>query len=122
VEDEGFVTVQDYSKLLIVWTTGDKDVALNMVFMYTINSKLHDWWKDVVLLIWGSSTMLSARDKEIQERIAAAQKEGVRVIACKRCAENLHVVQELERLGIEVFYTGQFLTDWLKSGERILTV
>lgn len=116
------MAAQDYSKLLIVWTTGDKDVALNMVFMYTINSKLHGWWKDVVLLIWGSSTRLSAQDKEIHERIASAKKEGVRVIACKRCAENLHVVQELERLGIEVFYTGEFLTDWLKSGERILTI
>jgi hypothetical protein len=122
VEEWGVVVVQGYSKLLIVWTSGDRDVALNMVFMYAINSKLQGWWKDVVLLIWGSSTRLSAQDKEIQERIASAQKEGVRVIACKRCAENLHVVEELERLGIEVFYTGEFLTDWLKSGERILTI
>ena len=116
------MVAQAYSKLLIVWTTGDKDVALNMVFMYAINSKLHGWWKDVVLLIWGSSSNMSAKDKDIQQRIAAAKKEGVRVIACKRCAENLHVVEELERLGIEVFYTGEFLTDWLRSGERILTI
>ena len=112
---------QNYSKLLIVWATGDKDVALNMVLTYAINSKLHDWWKEVVLLIWGSSSRLSAQDKEIQQRIASAQNEGVRVIACKKCAENMHVVQELEQLGVEVFYTGEFLTNWLKSGEQVLT-
>jgi len=116
------VTTQEYSKLLIVWATGDKDVALNMVFMYAINSRLHDWWKEVVLLIWGSSSGLSAQDSEVQSKIASAKKEGVRVIACKKCAENLHVVEELEKLGVEVFYTGEFLTNWLKSGERVLTI
>jgi hypothetical protein len=46
----------------------------------------------------------------------------VRVIACRKCAENLYVVEELEKLGVEVFYTGEFLTNWLKSGERVLTI
>jgi len=27
------------SKLLVVWTSGDRDVAMNMVFMYTYNAK-----------------------------------------------------------------------------------
>ena len=27
-------------KLVVVWTSGDREVALKMVFMYTINSKL----------------------------------------------------------------------------------
>ena len=115
------VTTQ-HSKLLILWTTGDKDVALNMVFMYAINSKLKGWWDEVVLLVWGSSSRLASQDKEVQSQIAAALKAGVRMIACKQCAENLHVAEALERLGIEVFYTGQFLTDWLKTGERILSM
>ncbi|MBN1830064.1 MAG: DsrE family protein [Deltaproteobacteria bacterium] len=116
------MTAQDFSKLLVLWTGGDKDVALNMVFMYTINSKLKNWWGEVVLLIWGSSSKLAAVDADIQAQIATALKKGVRVIACKKCAENLGVVEQLEGLGIEVFYVGQFLTEWLKSGERVLTI
>ena len=110
------------SKLLILWTSGDRDVALHMVFMYAVNSKRFGWWKDVTLLIWGASTRLTSQDIEIQSRLKEAQKRGVRTIACKRCAMNLHVEKELKRLGVEVFYTGEFLTDWLKSGERILTI
>lgn len=116
------MTTEEYSKLLIVWATGDKDVALNMVFMYAINSKLQGWWKEVVLLIWGSSSKLAAQDSEVQSKIASAKKEGVRVIACRRCAENLHVVEQLKKLDVEVFYTGEFLTNWLKSRERVLTI
>lgn len=115
------VTTQ-HSKLLILWTTGDKDVALNMVFMYAINSKLKGWWDEVVLLVWGSSSRLASQDKEVQSQIASALKAGVRMIACRQCAENLHVAEALGRLGIEVFYTGQFLTDWMKTGERILSM
>lgn len=32
-------------ELIILWTSGDKEVALNMVFMYALNSKLNKWWK-----------------------------------------------------------------------------
>jgi hypothetical protein len=112
----------ELSRLLILWTSGDKQTALNMVFMYTINAKLYSWWDEVVLLIWGSSDRLAAEDEEVQAQIAAARKAGVRVIACRRCAENLELVEALEKLDVEVFYTGQFLTDWLKSGDRILAL
>jgi microcompartment protein CcmK/EutM len=71
------VTTQ-HSKLLILWTTGDKDVALNMVLMYAINSKLKGWWDEVVLLVWGSSSRLASQDKEVQSQIASALKAGVR--------------------------------------------
>ena len=28
----------------------------------------------------------------------------------------------LQQQGIEVFFTGQFLSDWLKSGDKVLSV
>ena len=31
------------SELVVLWTSGDRDVALKMVFMYTLNSKLKGW-------------------------------------------------------------------------------
>jgi hypothetical protein len=53
-------------ELLILWTNKDKDTAINMVFMYTENSKIKGWWKDVTLLIWGASANLVSEDKEIR--------------------------------------------------------
>ncbi len=29
--------------LVVVWTSGDREVALEIVFMYTLNSKLKGW-------------------------------------------------------------------------------
>ncbi|MCE1253230.1 MAG: DsrE family protein [Anaerolineae bacterium] len=110
------------SKLLLLWTTRDKTTALNMVFLYTINAKKHNWFDEVTLLIWGASPELVAVDEEIQAKIGEALDKGVRVIACKRCAETLDLVEKLEDLKVEVFYTGEFLSDWLKSGNSFLSV
>jgi hypothetical protein len=109
------------NKLLIVWTSGDKDVAKNMVFMYAMNSKLQIWWNDVTLLIWGPSSRLLVSDTELQEYMKQVQDAGVRVIACKQCADNYQIAPEIEKLGIEVFYTGQFLTEWIKSKEYYIS-
>lgn len=34
-------------KLNILWTTDNKETALNMVIMYATNSKIRVWWKNV---------------------------------------------------------------------------
>jgi hypothetical protein len=41
---------EDPSRLLVVWTSGDREVALKMVFMYTFNAKRLAWWDTVRLL------------------------------------------------------------------------
>jgi hypothetical protein len=110
------------SRLLVLWTSGEKETALNMVLMYTTNSKLHAWWDEVVLLVWGAASRLVAEDTDVQAGIVTARQAGVRAIACLACAQNLGVVEQLQQQGIEVFYTGQFLTEWLKSGDKVLSV
>ena len=35
------------SKLLVVWTSGDKEVAEKMVYMYTYNAKKQGWFDEV---------------------------------------------------------------------------
>lgn len=110
------------NELLILWTVADRDSAENMVFMYALNAKRNNWWERVTLLIWGGATRLIATDSSLQEALVQAQEAGVETIACKRCAEKLDVVQRLEELNIKVFYTGQFLTEWLKADKKLLTV
>lgn len=107
--------------LLIVWTSGDREVARNMVFMYAANAKKHGWWDEVTLLVWGPSQKLLTEDHQLRHELADMLELGVHIAACKACADRYAVSEDLERLGVEVFYTGQFLTDWISSAGRVIT-
>jgi len=109
-------------KLNILWTNADPVMAEKMVFMYGINSVLNHWWEEVVIIIWGSTATLAAEDPLIQEKIRQALHVGVKVSACKACAEQLGVKDKLETLGIEVRYWGEPLTELLKQDEKLLTI
>ncbi len=50
----------------IIWTSGDRDVAIKMVFMYAKNAKLKGWWNDVTMVIWGPSAKLLSQDKNFK--------------------------------------------------------
>ncbi len=113
------------NELLVLWTSADKVVAKNMVFMYTWHSKVRDWgWDDVTLLIWGASPGLLVEDDELKTELQELKDAGVKIIACRKCAENLGIVGKLEGLlgDVNVFYTGAFLTEWLKSGKKLITI
>lgn len=108
-------------KLLVVWTSGDRDVALKMVFMYTRNAKKNDWWEKVRLVVWGPSQKLLANDEELQGHIKILKDYGVEVYACIACAEMYGLTSHLHRLGIEVKGMGMPLTEMLKEGWTTLT-
>lgn len=107
--------------LNIIWSSADREVAIKMVFMYTHNSKLRHWWKTVRLIVWGPSAKLLAEDPELQLHIESMLGAGVLICACKKCADELGVSESLSKMGIEVKYMGEPLTDILKSGEKVLT-
>ena len=109
-------------ELFVLWTSGDREVALGMVFMYTLNSKLRGWWEDVTLIVWGASTRLLAEDEELQGRVRQMIEAGIDVVACVACAEMFGATKVLEDLGIEVKPMGQPLSQLLKAGKTLLTV
>ncbi|MFC1528928.1 DsrE family protein [Candidatus Latescibacterota bacterium] len=104
------------SKLMVLWTSGDRDVALKMVYMYTYNAKKNNWWDEVRFVIWGPSSLLLSEDKELQDYIKKMKEEGVTLEACKACADMYGVSDKLAELGIDVKYMGKPVTDMLKSG------
>ena len=104
------------SKLLVVWTSGDREVALKMVYMYTFHAKERGWWGQIRFLIWGPSSQLLAEDKELQDYLQKMKDAGVEIIACKACADMYGVTDKLQELGVNVFYVGSVFTDMLKSG------
>ena len=111
-----------YEKLVVLWTSGDRDVALKMVFMYTYNAQINKWWDDITLVVWGPSAKLLTEDAELQEYLGKIIEAGVTVKACKGCADQYGISGQLEELGITVLYIGKELTDYIKEGRKILSV
>lgn len=109
--------VKPEGQLCVIWTSADREVALKMVFMYTLNSKLKEWWGRVRLIVWGPSARLLIEDKELQEYMADMQAAGVEIHACKRCAELYDIVDALKELGIKVYYIGEEYTKLLKDDQ-----
>ncbi len=108
-------------KLVVVWSSADREVALEMVFMYTFNAKLRGWWDDVTFIIWGPSEKLLSSDLELQGRLRKMIKEGIVVEACRACSDDYGVTESLEKLGVDVKYMGEPLTDYIKNGRNVIT-
>ncbi|MBE0712873.1 MAG: DsrE family protein [Candidatus Aminicenantes bacterium] len=120
--DTGSVTeASPARKLVVLWTSGDREVALKMVFMYTLNAKLNKWWTDITFIIWGPSSKLLSSDAELQEEIKKMKEAGVVLEACKACADQYGVSRKLQELGVDVKYMGQPLTRYIKEGRHVLT-
>jgi len=111
-------------ELVVLWTSGDREVALKMAFMYTYNSKRFKWgWKNVTLVVWGPSAKLLVADTELQEHVIEMKEAGVKLLACKKCSDLYGVSDDLRRLGIEVKYMGKPLTDYLRDDNyRVITI
>lgn len=109
------------NSLVVIWTSRDREVALNMVFMYTHNAKRKGWWDDVRMIVWGPSSKLLTEDTELQNRIEEMEKDGVILEACKACADIYGVSEQLAGLGVKVYYIGEQLTRYIKEGRNIIT-
>lgn len=109
-------------KLFILWTSSEKLTFDEMVFMYAYNSMKHGWWKDITLIIWGASAKLAGEDIQVQHKLKKLSEVGVKLTACKACADDLNATGALENLDIEVKYWGTPLTDVLNSEAKLITI
>jgi hypothetical protein len=121
-KNQSEVLMNDKKHLYVLWTNDNPVTAEKMVFMYTINSLLKGWWKKVTLIVWGASAKLVSENADIQSKVKEALEAGVHITACKACADQLDVANDLEKLGIEVKYWGVPLTEILKNDEKLLTI
>jgi hypothetical protein len=109
------------SRLAVIWSSADPDVARRVCFMYTHAAKKQKWFDEVTLIVWGPSARLLAGDKDLQAEVRAMAADGVKVVACQACADSYGVTAALRAQGIEVKYMGRPLTDMLKQGWKVLT-
>ena len=109
-------------KLFILWTNDNPITSEKMVCMYAHNSIKEHWWDEVTIIIWGATAKYVGNDQEIQKQLIQMMKDGVKVSACKACADQLGVTLLLENIGIEVTYWGESLTKILKKNQNSITI
>ena len=103
------------TRLAVVWTSGDPDVAHKMVLMYMHASQKNQWFGENLVIVWGPSSRLLAADKDLQAKVRSMQDDGVKFQACVACANMYGVADDLTALGIEVKPMGKPLTDLLQD-------
>jgi hypothetical protein len=108
-------------KLNVLWTTGEKEVALRMIFIYLMDAKSMGWYDEITLIIWGPSARLVAGDQVIQKELDFLLQSGINVEACQGCTEAYKVTDKIRALGITVRFMGEPLTEILHSEDRLIT-
>lgn len=108
-------------RLLIVWSSGEIEVAKKMVLLYSSVILPRGYWDEAHLMIWGPSVKLLAENEELQQMLANVQATGVRLSCCVVCSDDYGVTKELEAMGVEAIHTGEFFTEALKSDWKVVT-
>ncbi|WP_282126819.1 DsrE family protein [Marinifilum flexuosum] len=115
------IKMNQNNKLAIVWTSADKEVAEKMVFMYAYNAAKFGWWDEINFIIWGPSSKLLSEDTDLQDYIRKMKEVGIKVYACKACADMYKVSDKLLEIGIEVKYMGKPLSEYLQKDYKVIT-
>lgn len=117
----GQETKAESDTLVVLWTSGDIEVAEKIVYMYVHAAKSAKWFDEVVFIIWGPSAKLLSENTNLQEKLKKMQEIGIRTEACVACARMYGVDDDLRDLGIDVKGMGGPLSDYLKNRYHMLT-
>ena len=110
------------NRLLIVWSSGEKEVAKKLVLLYGSVMIERKYWDEATIMIWGPSAKVLAEDTELQEQMKVVQKSGVNFNACVVCTDDYGVSQKLKELGVDLIHTGEMLTEALQSDDiKVIT-
>jgi hypothetical protein len=110
------------TKLVVVSSCGDKDVALTMVYMYTYHSKIKGLWDEVEFILWGQSALKVTNDIELQDYIKKMKEAGILLKASQTCADMYSISDKLTALGFDVQPMVERLTELLKDDKvRVIT-
>ena len=110
------------NKLLIVWSSGEVEVAKKLVLLYGSVMLERKYWDEATIMIWGPSAKLLAENLDLQEQFKVVQESGVKFNACVVCTDDYGVSNELRELGVELIHTGEMLTEALQSDEiKVIT-
>lgn len=108
-------------KLLIVWSSGEIEVAKKLVLLYGSVILPRGYWDEAHLMVWGPSAKLLAENSELQAMVAKVIESGVKASVCVVCSDDYGVTEQLRSMGVEPTHTGEFLTQALKNDWKVVT-
>ena len=109
------------SKVFVLVSSPDREVALEVGLIYPLNAAKNGWMDEVKVIFFGPSEKVAADDAEVQGRIKELLDAGVEVLACKWCSDRMSITEKLEAVGVKVVYVGSIISDLLKDGWSSLT-
>lgn len=102
-------------KLCVVWKSSNEIDIEKFIIPYIYNSKAKKWFDEVEVLVWGASQEIIANSSLYKQKLKEMVDSGIPVYACKMCADGLNVTDVLESMGVNVIYTGVYLSDQIKN-------
>jgi len=109
------------NKLLIVWSSGEIEVAKKLVLLYGSVMLPRNYWDEAHIMIWGPSAKLLAENEELQSLVKNVQETGVKFSCCVVCSDDYGVSDKLASMGIDMTHTGERLTESLQSDWKVIT-
>ncbi len=109
------------NRLLIVWSSQDKEVAEKIVLLYSSVILPRQYWDEAILMIWGPSAKLLSESPELQTKIKEIASTGVKLQACVVCTEDYGISDKIQSLGVELTHTGEMLTHALQNDWKVIT-
>ncbi len=110
------------NKLLIVWSSGESEVAKKLVLLYGSVMLERKYWDEATIMIWGPSAKLLTQDSALQEQMKVVQNSGVKFNCCVVCSDDYGVSEQLSALGVELIHTGEMLTEALQGDDtKVIT-
>jgi hypothetical protein len=106
--------------LVVLWSSGDPEVAEKACLMYAHAAKRNNWFKEVVLIVWGPSEKLLTENSVLKDKVSAMKKDGIIVEACIACSNMYGVTDALKVCEVDVRGMGVPLTHYLKRGYKIV--
>jgi hypothetical protein len=107
--------------LVVLWSSGDPEVAEKACLMYTSAAKKYGWFREVILIVWGPSEKLLAENSVLKDKISTMKNDGVIVEACVACSNMYGVTDELRICEVDVKGMGVPLTRYLKRNYKIIS-
>lgn len=110
-------------RLCIVWKSDNLIDIDNFIIPYAYNAKVQEWFDEVHVIIWGASQHTVNITPYIQEKITNLINNDISVYACMMCARNVEAMDVLQEIGVNVKYTGELLSEYLKDPDtEVLTI
>ena len=102
-------------KVLIIISTSDAGKAQTGA-MYALNSLKHGWMEDVKLILFGPAQDLILQDEKFRNLVQQYQEIEENVVACKFISDRDEKSEALDKIGIQVKYVGEMISNYIKDG------